>query len=126
MKLYKRLFTVKEVNENFGYDLMTIAEQGGFATKESACDAWCDEAALSIHTLILKNRGMQFVNALYEMVEKDEHLKTVLKMAQMYEMLFIIENGNIQLLAKQEQGYIKHSNDALDILYAHGILILGM
>lgn len=126
MKLYKRLFTVEEVNENFGYDLMKIAEQGGFTTLESACEAWCDEAALSIHTIILKNRGMQFIDALYETVEKDEHLHKVLKMAQMYEMLFIIENGNIQLLAKQEQGYIKHSDAALDLLYSHGILVLGM
>ncbi len=126
MKLYKRLFTVEEINENFGYDLMTIANQGGFVTQESACDAWCDEAALSIHNLIVKNRGVKFAKDLYEYVEKDEDLYNALKMAQMYEMLFIIENGNVQLLAKQEQGYIQHSNDALDLLYSYGILLLGM
>ena len=125
MKLYKRLFTVKEINENFGYDLMTIANQGGFVTQESACDAWCDEAALSIHNLIVKNRGVNFVNALYSVIEQNEELFNALKMAQMYEMLFFIENGNVQLLAKQEQGYIQHSNDALDLLYSYGILLLG-
>lgn len=126
MKLYKRLFTVTEIKENFGYDLMTIANQGGFVTQEFACEAWCDEAALSIHNLIVKNRGVRFINALYDAIEKDEELFNALKMAQMYEMLFIVENGNIQLLAKQEQGYIQHSNDALDLLYSYGILILGM
>ena len=126
MKLYKRLFTVEEINENFGYDLMTIANQGGFVSQESACDAWCDEAALSIHNLIVKNRGVNFVNALYSVIEQNEELFNALKMAQMYEMLVIIENGNVQLLAKQEQGYIQHSNDALDLLYSYGILLLGM
>ena len=126
MKLYKRLFTVEEINENFGYDLMTIANQGGFVSQESACDAWCDEAALSIHNLIVKKRGVNFVNALYSVIEQNEELFNALKMAQMYEMLVIIENGNVQLLAKQEQGYIQHSNDALDLLYSYGILLLGM
>ena len=75
--LYKRLFTVAEINENFGYDLMTIANQGGFVTQESACDAWCDEAALSIHNLIVKNRGVKFINALYSVIEQNEELFSV-------------------------------------------------
>jgi hypothetical protein len=47
-------------------------------------------------------------------------------MAQMYEMLFIVENGNIQLQAEQKANYKEHSDEALELLYSSGILLLGM
>lgn len=128
MTLYKRLFTVEEIKSNFGYDLMAIAEQGGFTTLESACDAWCDEAALSIHKLIIANRGLEWTKRLYLAVdlEENESLLESLKMAQMYEMLFIIENGNIQLQAERKANYKEHSDEAIELLYSSGILIMGM
>lgn len=134
MKLYKRLFTVEDVRLNFGYDLMAIAKQGGFTTLEAACEAWCDEAALSIHKVLVSNRGIDFTNTLYaavEMVDESqklmyEELRNQLKMAQMYEMLFIIENGNIQLQAEKKANYKEHSDEALELLYSYGILRLGV
>lgn len=135
MKLYKRLFTVEDVRLNFGYDLMAIAKQGGFTTLEAACEAWCDEAALSIHKVLVSNRGIDFTKTLYdavELVDEDttnyayEELRNHLKMAQMYEMLFIVENGNIQLQAEKKANYKEHSDEALELLYSYGILRLGM
>ena len=129
MAIYKRLFTVEDVRTNFGYDLMAIAKQGGFTTKEAACNAWCDEAALSIHKLIVANRGVEFTKRLYKAVElTDENnaeLAEQLKMIQMYEMLFIVENGNVQLQAEKKPNYKEHSDEAIELLYSSGILILG-
>jgi hypothetical protein len=132
--LYKRLFTATDVLEHFGYDLIAIAKQGGFTTIEAACEAWCDEAALSIHKLIIKNRGAIFAKHLYNALDLtdtsnnflNEDLREHLKMAQMYEMLFIVENGNIQLQAEQKANYKEHSDEALELLYSSGILLLGM
>ena len=129
MKIYKRLFTVEDVRTNFGYDLIAIAKQGGFISKEAACEAWCDEAALSIHKLIVANRGADFAKRLYKTVEfTDEYnskLAEQLKMIQLYEMLFIVENGNIQLQAERKTNYKEHSDEAIELLYSNGILVMG-
>lgn len=124
MKMYKRLFTVEDFKENFGYNLITRAKQGDFPTVEASCEAWCDEAALSIHMLIIKNRGVAFAKKLYE--SNNEELLDVLKTAQLYEMLFIYENGNVQLSAKIEDNTKTHSQEAIDLLYSTGILVMGM
>jgi hypothetical protein len=134
MKLYKRLFTVEDVRLNFGYDLMAIAKQGGFTTLEAACEAWCDEAALSIHKLVVGNRGVEFAKRLYAAVDLvdesnnyvNEELRNTLKVAQMHEMLFIVENGNVQLQAEKKANYKEHSDEALELLYSYGILRLGV
>lgn len=123
MKLYKTLFTPVEFLEDFGYDLHSMVVQGGFKTKELAVQSWCDEAALSINNLIVRNRGLEFSRNIYT-VDNAEILNT-LKWAQLYEMLFIVENGNIQLSAEVKQELKLHSADAINLLYANGILING-
>lgn len=131
-KLYKRLFTQEDVLSNFGYDLMAIANKGGFSTLEAACEAWCDEAALAIHNLISRNRGQNYTKSLYDYVlEKDEageplHIDeyTALAWAQLYQMQFIIENGNLDIQANEAPK--RYSNDAVNCLYNVGILIYGM
>ncbi|MCM1130091.1 MAG: hypothetical protein NC310_00310 [Roseburia sp.] len=133
-KLYKRLFTVQDVQDNFGYDLVAIANRGGFPSEEAACEAWCDEAALAIHSLILKNRGAYYASNIYDFVlQKDEQgnlinekLYTSLAWAQLYQMLHIIENGNADIQSEEKESVKKYSNDALVCLYNAGILIAGI
>lgn len=123
MKLYKRLFTSEEIKNTFGYDLLDIVNIGGFKTKQDAVDSWCDEAASSLNNLIIKNRGIMFAKNIYNI--DNEEILNVLKQAQMYEMLFIIENGNIQASAKLDNSLKLHSIEAVDLLYSVGILING-
>ncbi len=132
-KLYKRLFTQQDILDNFGYNLIAIANQGGFPTLEAACEAWCDEAALAIHSLIIKNRGPRYAKELYNFVElkdkdgnlKNKELHDCLAWAQLYQMQFIIENGNIDIQAEEKSELKKYSNDALAYLYSSGILVAG-
>lgn len=132
-KLYKRLFTREDVLNNFGYDLLAIAHQGGFLSKEVACEAWCDEAALAIHSLIVRNRGLFYAKELYKYVEeknpdgtyKHEEMRDYLAWAQLYQMLHLIENGNIDIQAETKENFKRYSNDALTCLYSAGILLAG-
>ncbi len=132
-KLYKRLFTQEDVLNNFGYNLIAIANQGGFPNIEAACEAWCDEAALAIHILIIKNRGMYYIKELYKYVDeqnqdgtfKHEELRNHLAWAQLYQMLHLIENGNMDIQAENKENVKRYSNDALTCLYSSGILLTG-
>lgn len=123
-KSYIRLFTVEEIKEEFGYDLPSIAAQGGFLTKESACNAWCDEACVSIHNLISKVRGNAYAKKLYLENETSDIYQT-LKAAQMYQMQFIIENGRKEAIAINSDNK-QYSEDALNVLFAEGILVYGV
>lgn len=123
MKLYKRLFTANEVKDNFGYNLLARVRQGGFATKEAAVEAWCDEAALSIHMLMMDNRGAAFAKNIYNI--NNEEIQNALKEAQLYEMLFIVQNGNLNETSARYEDRNHHSEQALSILYSNDILIVG-
>lgn len=132
-KLYKRLFAREDVLNNFGYDLLVIAHQGGFPSKEVACEAWCDEAVLAIHSLIVRNRGPLYAKELYKYIEeknqdgtyKHEEMRNHLAWAQLYQMLHLIENGNIDIQAETKENFKRYSNDALTCLYNAGILLTG-
>ncbi|MDE7431525.1 MAG: hypothetical protein K2N34_06395, partial [Lachnospiraceae bacterium] len=116
-KLYKRLFTKKDVLDNFGYNLDTMANRGGFPNEEASSDAWCDEAALTIHSLIVKNRGILYAKELYKCVEEKDQLgnythpelREQLAWAQLYQMLHIIENGNIDIQAENKENIKRYS-----------------
>lgn len=125
-KLYTRLITAKDILENFGYDMLSIAEQGAFATKEKAVDAWLDEACESINGLILNKRGAMFTKALNEFIADEKNKNDILYRAmywsQMYEMRFFIDNGRFAAVGKIDIARKLHDDEAINTLYAYGIL----
>lgn len=125
-KLFTKLITAKDIELQFGYDLMSMVTIGGFGSAKDAVEAWLDEACESINELIMTKCGYQFTKYLNNYLTVEENKETeiykVIFWAQMYEMRFFIDNGRFSAVGKIDNTRKKHSEEAIRLLYNAGIL----
>ena len=125
-KLYTKLITAKDIELNFGYDLISMVTIGGFGSAKDAVEAWLDEACESIFDFIAYKMGLRYTDKLNVFLSNPDNETTdiyrAIYWAEMYEMRFFIDNGRPSAIAKVDLTKKKHSEEAIRVLYEFGIV----
>lgn len=125
-KLYTRLITKNDIEDTFGYPLENMVNQGAFASKNLAIDNWLDEACEMVNDLILQNRGKDYTKLLNDYIadeaNNESDIYEGMYWAQMYQMRFIIDNGNIKANANINEQKKAYDDQVINILLRYGIL----
>lgn len=125
-KLYTKLITAKDIELNFGYDLISMVTIGGFGSAKDAVEAWLDEACESIFDFITSKMGIFFTKKLNDFLANEENIETdiyeCIYWAEMYEMRFFVDNGRFSAVGKVDPFRKKHSEEAIRTLYSFGIV----